>query len=50
LADPEGSSFNVRNVERGARLVNSKSTKTVLQMPRGNLEGIFPRVSMLQEV
>ena len=25
-------------------------TRTVLQMPRGNLEGIFPRIIMLNKV
>lgn len=32
-------SFYVRNVERGARLICCNLTKTIIQMPRGNLEG-----------
>jgi hypothetical protein len=32
--------FNVRAVERGARLVTCCGSRVVLQMPRGNLEGI----------
>jgi hypothetical protein len=37
-------SFYVRNVERGARLVCCNLTKTIIQMPRGNLEGKLRRV------
>jgi hypothetical protein len=36
--------FYVRNVERGARLVCCNLTKTIIQMPRGNLEGKLRRV------
>ena len=46
----EDSNFNVRAVERGSRIVVINGTKTVLQMPRGNLEGIYPRIIMLKEV
>jgi len=35
----EESSFHIRNVERGARLICCNMTKTIIQMPRGNLEG-----------
>ena len=37
-------------MERGARLVASCGTRVVLQMPRGNLEGIHPRIMLLQQV
>jgi len=41
--------YEPRHVERGARLVASLETPSVvLQMPRGNLEGIFPRALVLQ--
>ena len=39
LLDEKGN-FNVRAVERGSRIVTCAGFKTVLQMPRGNLEGI----------
>ncbi|KAK3315356.1 IKI3 family-domain-containing protein [Apodospora peruviana] len=46
--DPE-SDERCRSVERGARLVTAMPTKMsiVLQMPRGNLETIFPRAMVL---
>lgn len=43
----EDDSFHVRNIERGARIVCCNKTKTVLQMPRGNLEGIRHRIPLL---
>ena len=43
-------SYNVRAVERGSRLVISNGYKTILQMPRGNLEGIQPRILLLKTV
>lgn len=46
----DSGSFNVRAVERGARLVLNYGFKTVLQMPRGNLEGICPRIILLKAV
>lgn len=41
--------INERRVERGSKLVNivAKDSRTVLQMPRGNLEAIQPRVLSL---
>jgi len=39
--------FRVRACERGSRLVIAKGFKVVLQMPRGNLEGINPRIMLL---
>jgi hypothetical protein len=36
----ETGNFNVRAVERGSRIVTFNGFKAVLQMPRGNLEGI----------
>lgn len=44
----DDSNFNVRAVERGSRIVTINGTRTVLQMPRGNLEGIYPRIIMLK--
>jgi len=47
LPSIEDDSFQIRNVERGARLVCCNLTKTILQMPRGNLEGIRHRIPIL---
>jgi elongator complex protein 1 len=46
--DPEKDE-RCRSVERGARLVTAMPTSLslVLQMPRGNLETIFPRAMVL---
>lgn len=44
--------FNVRAVERGSKIVMIDAwpaVKTVLQMPRGNLEGIYPRIFILKK-
>ena len=42
--------FNVRAVERGAKIVTvDKGIRTILQMPRGNLEGIYPRIITLKQ-
>jgi elongator complex protein 1 len=40
----------VRAIERGARIVTASEMRVVLQMPRGNLEGIYPRFIMMQEL
>ena len=46
----ETGNFNIRAVERGAKIVTvDPGTRTVLQMPRGNLEGIFPRIVVLKK-
>ena len=45
----EDSNFNVRAVERGSRIVVINKSKTILQMPRGNLEGITPRFMLIKE-
>lgn len=43
--------FNIRAVERGAKIVVvDPHIRTVLQMPRGNLEGIYPRIITLKRV
>ncbi|KAK0639265.1 IKI3 family-domain-containing protein [Cercophora newfieldiana] len=48
LDDPENDE-RCRSIERGGRLVTAMPTKMsiVLQMPRGNLETIFPRAMVL---
>lgn len=46
----EDSNFNVRAVESGSRIVVINGSRTVLQMPRGNLEGITPRFMLIKEV
>jgi elongator complex protein 1 len=42
--------FNVRAVERGSRLVSCTQSRLVLQMPRGNLEGIHPRIILCKHI
>lgn len=44
--------YEPRNVERGSRIVAilPSQPRAVLQMPRGNLEGIYPRALVLQFV
>lgn len=51
LDDPENDE-RCRSIERGARLVTAMPTKMsiVLQMPRGNLETIFPRAMVLSGI
>ena len=39
LPTTEDNSFHIRNVERGTKIVCWNMTKSILQMPRGNLEG-----------
>ena len=39
LPGTEDDSFHIRNVERGAKIVCWNMTKSIIQMPRGNLEG-----------
>lgn len=46
----DDSNFNVRAVERGSRIVAINGIKTILQIPRGNLEGIYPRITMLKQL
>lgn len=47
----DANNFNIRAVERGSKIVTvDPGTRTVLQMPRGNLEGIFPRLIVLNKV
>ena len=49
MADGCGRCWAPRNLESGARLVTAVAgtSKTVLQMPRGNLEDIHPRALVL---
>lgn len=47
----ESGNFNIRAVERGSKIVTvDPGTRTVLQMPRGNLEGIYPRIILLKKL
>ena len=47
-----GEGYEPRNVERGSRLVSILPNKitTVLQLPRGNLEAIYPRALVLPRI
>lgn len=42
--------WRVRNIEKGASLVCTGHDKVILQMPRGNLEGIYSRIFLLKTV
>ena len=42
--------FNMRTIERNSSLVTCSSTNVILQMPRGNLETITPRLIALYEI
>mmetsp|Transcript_12116 Transcript_12116/g.18403 ORF Transcript_12116/g.18403 Transcript_12116/m.18403 type:complete len:1023 (+) Transcript_12116:1313-4381(+) len=47
-----GDGYEPRNVERGSRLVSILPDKitTVLQLPRGNLEAVYPRALVLPRI
>ena len=40
----------MRTLERGSIIVTCSGIKTILQMPRGNLETIMPRIIVLDEI
>ena len=42
--------FNMRTIERGSQIVTCGGINVVLQMPRGNLETISPRLIVLDEI
>ena len=42
--------FYMRTLERGSTIVTCSGIKTILQMPRGNLETIMPRLIVLDEI
>ena len=42
--------FYMRTLERGSIIVTCSGIKTILQMPRGNLETIMPRIILLDEI
>jgi hypothetical protein len=42
--------LNHRLVERGAKILAISEGRVVLQLPRGNLEGIYPKVIMINQV
>ena len=42
--------FYMRTLERGSVIVTSSGIKTILQLPRGNLETIMPRLIVLDEI
>ena len=42
--------FYMRTLERGSVIVTCSGIKTILQMPRGNLETITPRIIILDEI
>jgi hypothetical protein len=42
--------LNVRNVERGSKIITCTKGRVVFQLPRGNLEAIYPKLLMIAEV
>ena len=42
--------FNMRTLERGSTIVTCSNIKVILQMPRGNLETISPRLIILDQI
>ena len=42
--------FNMRTLERGSSIVTCSNIKVILQMPRGNLETISPRLIILDQI
>lgn len=51
LAEVEGQDLlNHRLVERGAKIVTISDGRVVFQLPRGNFEGIYPKVIMINQV
>ena len=42
--------FNMRTLERGSQIVTCSGINVILQMPRGNLETISPRLIVLDEI
>ncbi len=51
LADLETKDLlNHRLVERGSRIVTISEGRVVFQLPRGNLEGIYPKIIMINLV
>ena len=49
IASKISTNVDARNVERGSKIITSASEdgKVILQMPRGNLETIYPRALVL---
>ena len=46
--NPPTDPFSLRNVERGAKVLLIVGEKLVMQLPRGNLETIFPRILLIK--
>lgn len=42
--------LNHRLVERGSRIIGITEGRLVFQLPRGNLEGIYPKIIMINQV
>lgn len=48
LPEIHDDTFNVRSVERGSKIVTISGFKVILQMPRGNIETVYPRLLMFK--
>lgn len=46
----DGKSHNIRNVERGSKIVVAADNRVIFQLPRGNFEGINPKLLVLHQV
>jgi hypothetical protein len=47
LPNLESKNYHVRAIERSAKIVSYKTPKLIMQLPRGNLETIVPRIPVL---
>lgn len=50
LPADDSKSLCVRNIERGSRIVCCTMGRIVFQLPRGNLETVYPKTIVLAEV
>jgi hypothetical protein len=46
----DGKDHHLRNVERGSELISVSSQRVVFQLPRGNLEIIYPKLLLFHEI
>lgn len=49
LPKPDSKSINIRNIERGSKIVKVINEKIVFQLPRGNLETIYSKILVLKK-
>ena len=49
MPKPDSKSINIRNIERGSKIVKVINEKIVFQLPRGNLETIYSKILVLKK-